>query len=419
MFPGGTEIGMEIQRSLAPCKEVNLFSASQEVSNHAPYVFKNHSIVLPVTHKGWVESLRKVVRKYDIHAIFPAHDDVILPLLDHASKLHTKIVTSPKKTCVVTRSKTKTYSLLSAVVPCPKIFHCAEEIRSYPVFIKPDKGQGSFMALKIDDCESLKFFLKKRNDFLISEYLPGKEYTVDCFTDRRKGLLFCSARERVRVKDGISMHTSLVKSKEFEKFAKRISNKLPFYGAWFFQLKRDSKGSLKLLEIAPRIAGNMGLSRSRGVNLPLLSFFEQEGRAIEIMASDGPVEVDRCLTERYLPNLDFKTAYIDLDDTLVHKGKVNIELIQFLFQCVNNKIRLVLLTKHKGDIDTTLKKFKISGLFDSVILLKPGENKSEYITDKKSIFIDDSFSERRQVGRALGIKTFDGSMIGSLIDNRS
>lgn len=42
VFPGGTEIGLEIWRSLKDCKEIRLYSAGSEVSNHAPYVFARH-----------------------------------------------------------------------------------------------------------------------------------------------------------------------------------------------------------------------------------------------------------------------------------------------------------------------------------------------------------------------------------------
>jgi hypothetical protein len=45
IFPGGTEIGLEIWNALKECKEINLYSASSDVSNHAPFVFKNHYIV--------------------------------------------------------------------------------------------------------------------------------------------------------------------------------------------------------------------------------------------------------------------------------------------------------------------------------------------------------------------------------------
>ena len=42
VFPGGTEIGLEIQRALCQCKDIRLYSAGLDVSNHAPYVFARH-----------------------------------------------------------------------------------------------------------------------------------------------------------------------------------------------------------------------------------------------------------------------------------------------------------------------------------------------------------------------------------------
>jgi carbamoyl-phosphate synthase large subunit len=41
IFPGGTEIGLEINKSLRHCIEVQLFSAGLSVSNHAPYVIQS------------------------------------------------------------------------------------------------------------------------------------------------------------------------------------------------------------------------------------------------------------------------------------------------------------------------------------------------------------------------------------------
>ena len=39
------------------------------------------------------------------------------------------------------------------------------------------------------------------------EYLPGRELTVDCFSDRERGVLFARARPRERTRAGISMAT--------------------------------------------------------------------------------------------------------------------------------------------------------------------------------------------------------------------
>jgi hypothetical protein len=60
--------------------------------------------------------------------------------------------------------------------------------------------------------------------------------------------------------------------------ANKINKKLHFRGVWFFQVKENINGDLSLLEIAPRVAGTMALSRLKGVNLPLMSLFDFSGQ---------------------------------------------------------------------------------------------------------------------------------------------
>ena len=99
--------------------------------------------------------------------------------------------------------------------------------------------------------------------------------------------------------------------------------------------------------------------------------------------------------------------------------QVNIQMIAFIYQCVNKKIPIVLLTKHTKEIHESLQRFKISeGLFEEIIILQPWDDKSLYIKDLDSIFIDDSFAERKKVKETLGIPVYDLDMIESLIDWR-
>lgn len=49
VFPGATEIAMELRQSLAWCKEVMLFSAGSPVSNHAPFAFARHFLLPAVS----------------------------------------------------------------------------------------------------------------------------------------------------------------------------------------------------------------------------------------------------------------------------------------------------------------------------------------------------------------------------------
>ena len=115
--------------------------------------------------------------------------------------------------------------------------------------------------------------------YVISEFLPGEEYTVDCVSNGDGALLHAAPRRRMRVKGGISVRTEpACADPGLREMAAAIAGELRLRGAWFFQARRDREGVPKLLEVAPRIAGSMALSRVRGNVLQL--------RAREALAAD-------------------------------------------------------------------------------------------------------------------------------------
>lgn len=420
VFPGGTEIGLEINSALRSCKEVQLFSAGLAISNHAPYVYAQHFEVPSIHEPGWVKVLNDLIVRLNVRYVFPAYDDVLVALAKDADRINAKIVTSPLETCLLTRSKSATYRRLRETVAVPYVYESPNSVDHYPVFVKPDKGQGSQNTYLVHGREELSLILRRHPDALILEYLPGEEYTIDCFSDRDQGILFCGGRVRTRVRNGISVSTSRVAADGFHDFALAISRAITFHGAWFFQMKRDRDGRLKLLEVAPRIAGAMALHRVLGVNFPLLSLYEQARLPIRIMTNAVEVTLDRALINRYRHNLKYETVYVDCDDTLILRGKVNPRLMAFLYQCINDHKKLVLLTRHAGSIEQTLRRHRLMGVFDQVICVPPlPVCKSEFVTEKNPIFIDDSFSERRAIMTKLGIPTFDCSMLEMLLDERA
>ena len=125
------------------------------------------------------------------------------------------------------------------------------------------------------------------------------------------------------------------------------------------------------------------------------------------------------LGNNYSLDGDGSTVYVDFDDTLIVRGKVNAFLMMFLYQAFNQGKRLCLLTRHSTDIFSDLEKACIpASLFSEIIRLDEAGAKTDYIAPD-SIFIDDSFSERKRVRDALGIPVFDLDMVESLIDWRS
>ncbi len=416
VFPGATEIAMELRQSLAWCKDILLFSAGSRVSNHAPFAFARHFIIPAVTEPNWLDELAAVVEANQITHIFPAHDEALLALSENAGRLKAKVVTSPLETCRLTRSKTATLRKLSGMVPTPELFQTAGAVTTWPVFLKPDRGQGSQRTALADHASALAALLALDSDRIILEHLEGPEFTVDCFSDRERGLQYACGRQRRRIRSGIAMDSVMVEDHRLWEYAEKIGRGIEFHGAWFFQVKADRSGVLKVMEVAPRIGGTSALSRVHGVNLPMLSLYESERLPVQILPGDYSVEIDRALVNRYRHNIHYRTLYVDFDDTLVIRGKLNVELVKLLYQGMNRGVRLVLLTRHSGDLKSELSFWRIERLFDEIMHLGPQEPKAEYIKERDAILIDDSFAEREAVHKAKGIVTMDPSMIELLFE---
>ena len=192
---------------------------------------------------------------------------------------------------------------------------------------------------------------------------------------------------------------------------------MKFDGAWFFQLNQNAEGKYKLLEISPRLPGTMGLSRNTGSNFPLLSIYNAFGIKTAFINHEYDIEVDRAFINRYKINQEYTTIYLDLDDTIILKNKVNEWLMLYLYQAVNQGKKIILLTRHATEVYDTMKKYKISmDLFDEVIHLRNNEDKSAHIRHNEAIFIDDSFRERMDVHKNCGINVFDLDEVEALID---
>jgi carbamoyl-phosphate synthase large subunit len=415
VFPAGTEIGLEIHEALRQCKEVQLFGAGVSTPSHGPFAFGSFHPLPSIHEEGWLIALSALCRELAIDYIFPAHDDVVVALACEQAHIPAVVLTASLETCITTRSKRATYNALQHLIRVPKLFQAPLLASDYPVFVKPDCGQGSQGVTLVRSMDALGAATAPLTAPLICEFLPGDEYTVDCLSDRDRGLLFAGARVRRRARNGISVNTVPVILDEAETIAQKISHVFQMRGAWFFQLKRAADGELALLEVAPRIAGSMSTHRVIGVNFPLLTIFEYERAPIRLLLNRDGIELDRALRNRFRHPILFSTLYIDLDDTLILREKVNVDAINLIFQCVNQGIKCKLLTRHAGGLQTTLQRFRLTGLFDQVIHLSAKDRKSDYITESDAIFVDDSFAERWEVHHRLGIRTFDCSMIELLL----
>lgn len=410
VFPVGTEISFEIHAALKNEKWIELIGAAAGGTSHAHFLFEKVFEVDHVAKPTWLPQLIDICVRERVRFVLPAHDDAIVALAQHAAEIPATIVTSDRETCEISRSKSKTYEALRDIVRTPRVY-ATDQVNEFPVFAKPDRGQGSADTRLIRNAGDLETALDEVPQCLISEYLPGEEYTVDCFSDRDSGVLFAGARMRRRMRNGIAVNTVCVELPEAFDLAEKIQNRIPFRGAWFFQVKRARDGTLAILETAPRIAGSMAAHRVRGVNFALLGLYEAMRVPVQVCPLNIDVEMDRALKNRYKHNVNFTHVFVDLDDTLIVKGQLNIELAAFLFRCATTGKPVVLITRHADDVTATLEKYRIAQLFDQVVHLLEGEPKSAHVEGERPLFIDDSFRERAEVARATNAWCFDLSMM--------
>jgi hypothetical protein len=421
IFPCGAENALELHDALANCVNIETWGASSQ-DDHGRYVFRNYVGNLPyIQQPDFLPIFNEMVCQHRIDVLFPTHDTVAHFFGDHREEVACRVIMAESETARICRQKRRIHELFASCSFAPHIHSNIATVDTFPVFLKPDIGEGSKNTHLLRTPDEAIHVLALHSDLLIVEYLPGEELTVDCFTDRHGALRFVGPRTRKRVHCGISVRsTAIPVTTEIREIAEEINFRLRFRGLWFFQVKQAADGRFKLMEISTRCAGTMCLYRHRGVNLPLLSVYDAMDLDIEILANDFDVEVDRALFNRFRLGVEYDTIYLDLDDTLLCRGDVNRYVLLLLYQAARQGKLVHLLTRHDGDIHRALDDAKIHpGLFTTIRALGWHEEKHRLIKPvEKAIFIDNAFGERKKVKDHTGIPVFDVDAVPSLLDWR-
>ncbi|WP_395067672.1 ATP-grasp domain-containing protein [Paraburkholderia silvatlantica] len=408
VFPCGSENAAEIHQALRYSLHVELIGASS-VEDHGRFRFENYIGGLPnINSDDFNQVFQRLIADNGINVVFATHDTVAEYLSPHADAMGFHLVNGDIQATAVARRKSSTYELFAGSDWTPRVYPNVESVTDWPVVIKPDLGQGGQGVTKAATAAEAALAVENVAQPVITEYLPGQELTVDCFTDRHRNVIFVGPRTRERVKAGITMRSQLLEvDPAIEEIAKEINRRLVLRGPWFFQLKKDRQGQWKLLEISCRVAGAMVSQRARGVNLPLMTIQDYLGRDIKALVNPSVRLIERNISTKAEIDFEFDNVFVDLDDTLIIDGFATPQVLGFIYQMHRLKRRIVLITRHAYDIGETLARARISSLlFDEVIHITDGSAKSKFVKEN-SIFVDNHFPERLDVALNCGVPVFD------------
>lgn len=422
VYPGNTEIAFEVIRSLINNKAYKITVSTEIYQDKIPN-FLCDNLPLPFVSENSdlsdVETFSNVVNENDFDLVYLCNDGVISKLSKLRYLFRATLMIPDDVTISICRSKSATYSFFKDFIKVPVIYNNPLEISNYPIFIKPDVGQGSKGAELINSSEELELKLSlSDNRILVMEYLSGDEFTIDCLTNKDGVLVYSLIRERVSIKNGISVHSRNLDDENLFKIASIINSKLSFKGAWFFQVRYSKVGLPTLLEIGYRLSGSSGLSRGLSVNFPRLHveiFLENDINSVNSLKNK--IVTTRNLTTYYYGLKKYHSLYIDLDDTILVNNSLNINAVVLIHKFINNNKKVYLITRHRGNLIAILKLHRIDSLFDEIIHLRNFEKKSDFIKDGLSLFVDDSYNERIDVSENTSADSYDVSEIEVLINS--
>jgi carbamoyl-phosphate synthase large subunit len=101
---------------------------------------------------------------------------------------------------------------------------------------------------------------------LVTEYLPGQEYTVDAFCGKKA--FVAVPRARMAIRSGITFVAKVEPRGDLKKYTREAAQAIGLEYAFGFQFKLDANGIPKILECNPRIQGTMVASVFAGHNIP-------------------------------------------------------------------------------------------------------------------------------------------------------
>jgi carbamoyl-phosphate synthase large subunit len=261
---------------------------------------KNYKIESASNPSNYLDSLFKVCKKERPDIILPQNTAELITLSSNKVDFYnigTSVIISD--TNVLTKANNK-FNLLEICnknnIPTLKykLVNNFKELKEnaidlgWPerkIVVKPPDSNGMRGVRVIDERINLKkqFFEEKptsfyitlddlfRNignefpDLIISEYLPGDEYSVDVL--RTRSNLTVIPRKRSMIRSGITFNGKIEKNEKIISISEKLAEILGLSFCFGFQFKSDENNHPQILECNPRVQGTMVMSTICGANI--------------------------------------------------------------------------------------------------------------------------------------------------------
>jgi carbamoyl-phosphate synthase large subunit len=276
------------------------------------YLNKDFETIPFANDPAFIDAVLGLCREKNIHAVLPLVTKELIPLSQHIQEFElagAKLLVSPTASLEIANNKSKLYEFLQwrgIAVPAFRIVETVEQFKQAvedlgypqkPICFKPSVSNGSrgfrIISEQMDELDLLfnhkpsAVYISFKEavrilssgafpELLVSEYLPGEEYSVDCLANHGETIV-AAPRLRKKMINGISVQGEFVKNESIISYCRQIIKELQLHGNIGIQVKGTETGEFLILEINPRVQGTISAALGAGVNLPLLSIKQELG----------------------------------------------------------------------------------------------------------------------------------------------
>lgn len=316
MTGGGAPGAPGIIKCLLQADWINLLVGDADEEATGRYLHPAFVQLPKATEEHYIKEVLRVCRQHDIQVILPLVTRELFPLSkakDDFAAQGLKVMVSSYEAIERANNKAACYQFLQQQGIPVQRFHIANTTEDFihaayelghpqqDFCFKPSVSNGSrgfrIVSDSIDESSQL-FDQKPYNTYiaypialsilsakpfpqlLVTEHLPGEEYSVDCLAQEGKAHLVVP-RLRTRMVNGISVKGTFVKDEAIIEYCTRIIEAIGLHGNIGIQVKKRASGEPLLLEINPRVQGTIVAGLGAGVNLPLLAIRQELGMRIE------------------------------------------------------------------------------------------------------------------------------------------
>ena len=197
------------------------------------------------------QTIEALLAEKRIDVVIPSLDETLQGWAERKERLRAAgvhVILSAPEIIGICQDKWLTYQFfVDNGIPTP-----ATSLTQEFSLVKPRCGRGAAGVTLATDPVDMTGMISQ-------EFLEGIEYTVDVFCDRTSSPIYIVPRRRANVRDGKSTAGIVEAQPDIIRWIEIICQRLPFIGPVNFQCFVCPDGSIKFVEINPRIAGGMAL----------------------------------------------------------------------------------------------------------------------------------------------------------------